>query len=172
MTRKISISVTDDEYACLTATAKQHRVRVSAFVRDQALFAAGWDRYGGPLFVPTEQGADRDRSDAAVAHSVLRHVVELTRHIRQRFACHEPPRADTSRMLISYLGVLAKHEPPLIALRRIDGVSELVERLWMNGRAIVDSHALLGNTIVEAAEKIQGVLRPSAAAHEKEKTGP
>lgn len=162
--RKISISVTDDEYACLEAAAKQRRLRVSAFVRDQGLFAAGFGCYKGPLFVPSEQGEERDLSDAAVAHSVLRHTVELTRHMRQRFECHEPPRADASRMLISYMGVLAKHERPVAALRRIEGMAELLERLWLNGRAISEHHALLGNAIVEAAEKMQAVMQPRSGA--------
>jgi hypothetical protein len=164
LTRRISIVLTDDELACLAAAAKQQGRRVSAYLREQGLFAAGWGKFSGPLFVPTEHGADRDRSDAAVAHSVLRHVVELSRHVRQRYAYHEPPHADTPRMLVAYVQLLSKFEEPIRALRRVEDARELVERLWMNGRAILEHHALLGNAIVASAEKIEALLAGGAVA--------
>jgi hypothetical protein len=158
--KRITVALGDDEHACLVEAARAMGMTPAAYMRSMALFSAGWGKYTGPLFRPTEHGAERDRSDAAVAHVGLRMTVELSRHVRQRFVCHEPPRDSTVRMLIAYCGLLTKFDDALQALRRVDDAVELAQRLLMNGTTIAEHHGLLGNAVVKAAEHILRVIVP------------
>lgn len=150
--RRISFAVSDDEFACLHAAAKKQRARPAAFAREASLFAAGWEEYSGPLFVPEAKGAERDRSAVAIAHTILRGVTELARHQRLRFKYREPSDPDAARMLIAYCGLLLKYEAPVRAMRHAPGAVDLVERLWWQGHGIAEHHGLLGTTIKNAAE--------------------
>jgi hypothetical protein len=158
--KRVTVALGDDEHACLVEAARAQGMTPAAYMRAMALFSAGWGKYTGPLFRPTERGDERDRSDAAVAHAGLRMLVELSRHVRQRFVYHEPPRDSTVRMMIAYCGLLTKFDDALQAMRRADDAVELAQRLLMNGTTIAEHHGLLGNAVIKAAEHILLVISP------------